>query len=171
MSLNVRIFVKNTFLCFTRRSSVLSDGGQSILSCPACFYESGKQEDLYGIGSVYDAAIREQGEFSGSECNTQNELNSFLASPRTRKECEQRKSYDEKCSTATSDETASLYDWPSVGSRLHFEGQCSPCLFIHTTGCRQGKECTFCHLCDRKASKTSQRERLQEGRQKKLMRR
>jgi hypothetical protein len=39
-------------------------------------------------------------------------------------------------------------EWPSVGSVGHFSGQCKPCVHFHKKGCRNGTECTFCHLCD-----------------------
>ena len=36
---------------------------------------------------------------------------------------------------------------PSVGSTWHYNQTCTPCRFLHT-GCRRGKTCDFCHLCD-----------------------
>jgi hypothetical protein len=33
------------------------------------------------------------------------------------------------------------------GSEGHELGTCKPCAFLHTKGCANGAECTFCHLC------------------------
>mmetsp|Transcript_44976 Transcript_44976/g.106919 ORF Transcript_44976/g.106919 Transcript_44976/m.106919 type:complete len:268 (-) Transcript_44976:85-888(-) len=50
-------------------------------------------------------------------------------------------------------EVAGMMDFPSAGSRLHFEGKCQPCRFIdHPDGCRNGYECNFCHFRDHDAS-------------------
>lgn len=39
-------------------------------------------------------------------------------------------------------------DCPSVGSKLHFTGECVPCAWFHKPeGCRTGRDCTRCHLC------------------------
>jgi len=34
---------------------------------------------------------------------------------------------------------------PSVGSRLHYEGTCRPCVFLYRT-CIEGAACRYCHL-------------------------
>jgi len=54
---------------------------------------------------------------------------------------------------------------PSIGSLLHYKGECKPCTFFHTRGCENEKDCQFCHLCKRgekkkrlKAMKAAQRE-------------
>ncbi|CAE7038216.1 GALNT15 [Symbiodinium sp. CCMP2592] len=36
---------------------------------------------------------------------------------------------------------------PSVGSTWHYKDSCRPCRFLQT-GCKRGKSCDFCHLCD-----------------------
>jgi hypothetical protein len=36
---------------------------------------------------------------------------------------------------------------PSLGSVGHAAGECRPCAFVTTKGCKSGKECEFCHLC------------------------
>jgi len=36
---------------------------------------------------------------------------------------------------------------PTIGSAKHFLGQCKPCAFANTKGCKDGSECKFCHLC------------------------
>ncbi|CAE7657614.1 GALNT15 [Symbiodinium sp. CCMP2456] len=36
---------------------------------------------------------------------------------------------------------------PSVGSTWHYKDSCRPCRFFQT-GCKRGKSCDFCHLCD-----------------------
>lgn len=36
---------------------------------------------------------------------------------------------------------------PSVGSAGHASGDCKPCAFAYTKGCRTGEDCKFCHLC------------------------
>lgn len=49
----------------------------------------------------------------------------------------------------------------SVGSALHAAGTCWPCAYFHTTGCANGADCPFCHLCD-----ADERRRRQEHRWK-----
>lgn len=46
-------------------------------------------------------------------------------------------------------------DLPSIGSAQHAFGNCRPCLWFHkSTGCRNARDCSHCHLCpaDRKNS-------------------
>lgn len=38
----------------------------------------------------------------------------------------------------------------SKGSAGHSSGECKPCSFYHTTGCENGEDCLFCHLCTRR---------------------
>jgi len=38
-------------------------------------------------------------------------------------------------------------EMPTVGSAGHHNGTCKPCAFLHTKGCENGTQCTFCHLC------------------------
>lgn len=40
-----------------------------------------------------------------------------------------------------------LSGFPSVGSLGHHSGTCKPCAFVHTKGCANGLQCSFCHLC------------------------
>lgn len=53
---------------------------------------------------------------------------------------------------------------PSVGSVNHSIGRCKPCVFFHTKGCQNDKECTFCHLCPplEKQRRKRLRERMNE---------
>jgi hypothetical protein len=62
-----------------------------------------------------------------------------------------------------------LPELPSKGSALHGLGRCKPCAFVLRGACKDGVECSFCHLCKsgekkrrRKAWKNNQRE-LQES--------
>eukprot|EP00931_Biecheleriopsis_adriatica_P093475 TRINITY_DN67217_c0_g1_i1.p1 TRINITY_DN67217_c0_g1~~TRINITY_DN67217_c0_g1_i1.p1 ORF type:complete len:238 (-),score=36.56 TRINITY_DN67217_c0_g1_i1:134-847(-) len=57
-------------------------------------------------------------------------------------------------------EPISSHELPSMGSRGHFDGSCKPCAFFHTKGCGNGKNCTFCHLCDADAKKRRRKERI-----------
>eukprot|EP00403_Amphidinium_massartii_P027371 CAMPEP_0178400326 /NCGR_PEP_ID=MMETSP0689_2-20121128/15732_1 /TAXON_ID=160604 /ORGANISM="Amphidinium massartii, Strain CS-259" /LENGTH=252 /DNA_ID=CAMNT_0020021119 /DNA_START=103 /DNA_END=861 /DNA_ORIENTATION=+ len=50
--------------------------------------------------------------------------------------------------------------YPTVGSMAHFEGNCKPCAFFHTKGCRQGPNCEFCHLCDAGERKKRRKEKI-----------
>eukprot|EP00928_Gymnodinium_smaydae_P063584 TRINITY_DN4711_c0_g5_i1.p1 TRINITY_DN4711_c0_g5~~TRINITY_DN4711_c0_g5_i1.p1 ORF type:complete len:248 (-),score=28.58 TRINITY_DN4711_c0_g5_i1:66-809(-) len=54
---------------------------------------------------------------------------------------------------------------PSVGSAQHGTGLCKPCAFLYTKGCRNDKECTFCHLCEGGEKKRRQKERKELVRQ------
>merc|ERR1719375_2076 len=38
---------------------------------------------------------------------------------------------------------------PTLGSLGHTAGTCKPCVFLHTKGCTNGVQCSFCHLCPR----------------------
>lgn len=54
-------------------------------------------------------------------------------------------------------------EMPTVGSRNHRLGTCKPCAFLHTKGCNNGEQCSFCHLCEPGEKKKRQREkRLQQ---------
>jgi len=48
---------------------------------------------------------------------------------------------------------------PSVGSAGHASGHCKPCAFLHTKGCANGLNCSFCHLCAPDERKFRQREK------------
>lgn len=36
---------------------------------------------------------------------------------------------------------------PSIGSLGHYMRRCKPCAFVMKTGCANGSQCVFCHLC------------------------
>ena len=38
-------------------------------------------------------------------------------------------------------------EMPSIGSKGHDVGDCTPCAFLHANGCNNGALCKFCHLC------------------------
>eukprot|EP00927_Polykrikos_kofoidii_P027053 TRINITY_DN23946_c0_g1_i1.p1 TRINITY_DN23946_c0_g1~~TRINITY_DN23946_c0_g1_i1.p1 ORF type:complete len:395 (+),score=67.50 TRINITY_DN23946_c0_g1_i1:114-1187(+) len=62
-------------------------------------------------------------------------------------------------------------EMPTVGSKDHFNGNCKPCAFLHTRGCNNGVNCSFCHLCDeneRKRRQKMKKEQKQERRQQPL---
>jgi len=49
------------------------------------------------------------------------------------------------------DETGNV---TSMGSALHWEDQCKPCLFVHTkVGCQNGASCEFCHFPHKRKNK------------------
>lgn len=49
---------------------------------------------------------------------------------------------------------------PSSGSLSHHLGQCRPCAFVWKgSGCGNGAECAFCHLCDRGEKQRRQKEK------------
>eukprot|EP00929_Paragymnodinium_shiwhaense_P120239 TRINITY_DN92156_c0_g1_i1.p1 TRINITY_DN92156_c0_g1~~TRINITY_DN92156_c0_g1_i1.p1 ORF type:complete len:421 (+),score=90.41 TRINITY_DN92156_c0_g1_i1:209-1471(+) len=50
-------------------------------------------------------------------------------------------------------------DCPTLGSMGHRTGRCKPCAFLHTRGCVNGAECTFCHLCEPGEKKRRQKEK------------
>merc|ERR1719401_475885 len=51
---------------------------------------------------------------------------------------------------------------PTLGSRGHRLGNCKPCAFLHTKGCKNSEECPFCHLCERGEKKRRQKEKWQQ---------
>jgi len=55
----------------------------------------------------------------------------------------------------------------SIGSELHYLGQCTPCVWFwrRTTGCAVGRACSFCHACDAKAVRTRRKENRRRGRE------
>lgn len=48
---------------------------------------------------------------------------------------------------------------PSRGSISHYGGDCKPCAFMHSKGCKTGAECQFCHLCEAGEKKRRQKEK------------
>lgn len=67
---------------------------------------------------------------------------------------------EEEQADAPEGDSAGVLELPSVGSRRHAEGTCTPCVFEHAKvtmaglGCRNGKDCDFCHLSHTRKSKT-----------------
>jgi hypothetical protein len=66
--------------------------------------------------------------------------------------------YDDKLSEAHG---ADLDNLPSIGSALHFSGECKRCNFFAKGRCQNGKDCSFCHLPHevRKLTRQEKRER------------
>jgi hypothetical protein len=48
---------------------------------------------------------------------------------------------------------------PSVGSVGHFLGRCKPCAFATRTGCANGSQCEFCHLCTKDEKKRRRKDK------------
>eukprot|EP00928_Gymnodinium_smaydae_P050146 TRINITY_DN3374_c0_g1_i1.p1 TRINITY_DN3374_c0_g1~~TRINITY_DN3374_c0_g1_i1.p1 ORF type:complete len:325 (-),score=39.95 TRINITY_DN3374_c0_g1_i1:348-1322(-) len=46
----------------------------------------------------------------------------------------------------------------SVGSLAHQSGSCRPCAFVHSKGCMNGAQCTYCHLCSPQERKVRRKE-------------
>ncbi|CAJ1433701.1 unnamed protein product [Effrenium voratum] len=47
----------------------------------------------------------------------------------------------------------------NVGSQGHHLRLCKPCAFWNTKGCKDGKECKFCHLCEPGEKKRRKKEK------------
>jgi hypothetical protein len=47
---------------------------------------------------------------------------------------------------------------------MHKHGQCTPCNYFwyKVDGCRQGSECSFCHLCPKGEIKKRKKDKLRE---------
>lgn len=44
---------------------------------------------------------------------------------------------------------------PSIGSALHEQGKCQPCLFVSSqVGCQKAEDCSFCHFAHKRHSRT-----------------
>lgn len=57
-------------------------------------------------------------------------------------------------------EPLSRREFPTAGSRGHYQRQCKPCCFVWTDeGCKNGAACNFCHLCDSTEKKRRTKER------------
>jgi hypothetical protein len=56
-------------------------------------------------------------------------------------------------------------DMPTDGSAAHYLGTCKPCAFLHSKGCQNGVNCTFCHLCaaGEKRRRFKERKQLRRG--------
>jgi hypothetical protein len=53
---------------------------------------------------------------------------------------------------------------PSIGAKLHRIGECKPCAFLHKErGCKEGRECTFCHSCDKEDYLRRKKQRALQG--------
>lgn len=50
-------------------------------------------------------------------------------------------------------------DLPSVGSLGHYMRRCKPCAFVTRTGCSNGAQCNFCHLCQPGEKKRRRKEK------------
>jgi hypothetical protein len=48
---------------------------------------------------------------------------------------------------------------PSVGSLGHYMRRCKPCAFVTRTGCGNGIQCNFCHLCSAGEKKRRRKEK------------
>lgn len=70
-------------------------------------------------------------------------------------------------SSATTLQLAKLFEpsacnveTPTPGSANHFSGMCKPCSFFwKSTGCSNGANCVFCHLCGPDEKKRRQKEK------------
>lgn len=60
-------------------------------------------------------------------------------------------------------------EMPTIGSAGHWVGSCRPCAFFHKSGCQNGVQCTFCHLCDASEKKRRQKGKIAEMRQMRRM--
>lgn len=56
-------------------------------------------------------------------------------------------------------------EFPTVGSAEHWVGTCRPCAFFHKSGCQNGVQCTFCHLCDAGEKRRRQKDKIAQMRQ------
>lgn len=55
---------------------------------------------------------------------------------------------------------------PSIGSQLHYIGECNPCAFLHKPrGCMEGYDCEFCHCCDKNDYITRKKIRAKKGKE------
>lgn len=55
---------------------------------------------------------------------------------------------------------------PSIGSQLHYIGECNPCAFLHKArGCMEGYDCEFCHCCDKNDYITRKKIRAKKGKE------
>lgn len=58
----------------------------------------------------------------------------------------------------------------NCGSRSHFTGACTPCIFIHKPrGCKDGEECIYCHLCDADMFRLKKQTRSEVGKRIKMI--
>merc|ERR1719254_120442 len=48
---------------------------------------------------------------------------------------------------------------PSLGSVGHDQGECKPCAFFTSKGCKSGSQCPFCHKCEPGEKKRRQKEK------------
>lgn len=58
---------------------------------------------------------------------------------------------------------------PTVGSKGHQSKTCKPCAFVYTSGCNNGKQCAFCHLCPPDEKKRRRREKKPDVSQHRVM--
>lgn len=70
-------------------------------------------------------------------------VSTFCSSARSSITADQNKGWCDK--TSNNDQIL-----PSIGSQLHYIGECNPCAFLHKArGCMEGYDCEFCHCCDK----------------------
>jgi hypothetical protein len=146
----VNIVVKNTFIDVMPMKSMITRRRRS-LTCPTpkCGEKKPGEGDIAAMARELN---RPQVTENGSAASASSFPNS------------QRYDYDQPCTTAPASRhvvslAQALANEPCIGSALHYEAGCKPCVFFHTKGCTRGTECQFCHLCEKDTIKKQRKER------------
>lgn len=128
-------------------SSLSSVSSVSSIGSPTAAKIIGKKPKLKNLPLSRDALQHMQKDVTPSSGSSQIENTSTTCSS------SERSSSEVKASIGKSDgDPAKL---PSVGSALHAERKCQPCLFVSSqVGCQKAEDCAFCHFSHKGHTKT-----------------
>eukprot|EP00444_Apocalathium_aciculiferum_P023750 CAMPEP_0183437694 /NCGR_PEP_ID=MMETSP0370-20130417/74208_1 /TAXON_ID=268820 /ORGANISM="Peridinium aciculiferum, Strain PAER-2" /LENGTH=178 /DNA_ID=CAMNT_0025625593 /DNA_START=12 /DNA_END=548 /DNA_ORIENTATION=- len=134
------VFVKNTFIDIGTGRPLSLDGffeERRVLSCPTSCVEDPQWDASTGDTADRSGALRLPG--AGEQSLRQGEAAVAVG--------------------AATQAAAAVGQLPSMGSAGHSIGECKPCVFLHTRGCKSGLDCTFCHLCEVGEKKRRQKDK------------
>jgi len=154
------LFVKNTFINFqTGRSSSLEGffEERQVLSCPtSCITDEPEAEANESDINVerLSFALRNI-DMNRQPMQRGGGSNKIDQTPKTQRV---QISIENTIRTG-SPRTIQKEKLVSIGSVGHSIKDCKPCVFLHTRGCKSGRDCSFCHLCEAGEKKRRQKEK------------
>lgn len=128
----------------------------------ACFQYPPGLQTVGGLGCNPELAAPK---LSGDECYSEAETCCSGSDPGTNKDLNLGSSSESAASgpetAGVSLQTLSPVGSPSVGSSLHETGNCKPCAWYwKPTGCENGGQCQFCHMCTEGEVKNRKKSKL-----------
>jgi len=151
--LNLRLAVRHTFLHVvdidTDALKLRRSKSDSSVSTHATIRKSEDTLPSTSSSSVNSSSGSDQSSLASSPQSD---------SPRTLEPPEE--AFERKPAGIT-DQRSSTSAWP-LGAEYHHIGQCQPCVWnTKRTGCKNGEECKFCHMCTNEDLKALRKARKQ----------